>query len=133
MFLDTQTVAVTLDGNTILLRQHLTLAQDAHFRGEMTAAGREFEYYLSDAQWEWLLLRAYIADWSGPAFTQNGKPVECTPDSINALDPNDPLVVKARAEVWKIYRPKLPDDKPKGQKKRPTPSGSASSTATSPS
>lgn len=129
MFLDTQTIAVTLDGNTIHLRQHLTLAQDAHFRGEMTAAGREFDYYLSDAQWEWLLLRAYIADWSGPAFMHNGKNVDCTPDAINALDPTDPLVVKARAEVWKIYRPALPADAPKGQKKRPTRSGNASPTA----
>ena len=132
MFLDSQTITVTEGENSMTLRQHMTLAQEAHFRGELTAAARAFDGYLATEQWEWLLLRAYLASWSGPAFRNGRDPIPCTYDNIDRLDPNDPLVIKARRQAWEIHFPKLPDDAPKGQKKRRTATGSASSAATSP-
>jgi hypothetical protein len=132
MFLDEQTITVTEGENAITLRQHLNLAQDAHFRGELVAASRAFDGYLSDAQWEWLLLRAYATGWSGPAFTTNGRPVPFSLDAVDRLDPADDLVIAARKRAWEIHFPRLPEDAPKGQKKRRTPSGSASSADGSP-
>lgn len=132
MFLDTQTITVTEGKNSMTLRQHMTLAQEAHFRGELTAAARAFDGYLVQEQWEWLLLRAYLASWSGPAFQDGRTLMPCTYDNIDRLDPNDPLVLKARKQAYDQHFPRLPDDAPKGQKKRRTASGSASQTAGSP-
>lgn len=126
MFVTDRTFEVVLDPNAttpqdvITLRDSLTLYHDAQLDGEAATARRELGT-LSVKQWEWLILRAYIAGWRGPSFERDGAPIPCTPELINSLDPRDPLVVKAIEAAWAQHFPKLPEAPAKGKKKGATP------------
>lgn len=65
------------------------------------------------------LLRFNIVRWEGPMFRgDNGKLVPCTPQNIDIVPIDDPLMVKALERINELNRRYDPDD-PKEQEPEP--------------
>jgi hypothetical protein len=111
MFITKRNVAVQIEGSAdiIFLKERLTIEerakiQDAAARISMTDGGEQ-SLTLAVGAFNYALLCVYIADWRGPSFVE----MKPTLKNISALDPSEPLVVKAgemAAELWGKHAPK---------------------------
>jgi hypothetical protein len=94
-FIATDRVAVRDDaGNTVYLRRKMDLGAVSRIQG-----ARPGEQLIA-------LYAANILAWSGPDFTdERGKPVPCTAEQIEQIDPNDPF--------WEMVGDKIAELNPK--------------------
>src|SRR5688500_7704149 len=94
-FISTDRVAVSDDaGNTVYLRRRMDLGAVSRIQG--AAAGGQLT----------ALYAANILAWKGPDFTdERGKPIPCTVEQIEMIDPNDPF--------WEMVGDKIAELNPK--------------------
>lgn len=104
--------------NILFIRPDLTLDQFDAYWAEYDRRARQCEGVLSPAQEEVLIFKHRLCGWQGPAYAG----AEFTPENINRLDYEDPLVTRAIIAAAQAHYG-IPDDPPE-----PGPKASASAT-----
>ena len=100
-FIQTDRVAVSDDnGNTVYVRRRMDLGAISRIQGAKQGEG---------------LIALYannILAWSGPDFRdpETGKPIKCTPEEVEKIDPNDPFWEKVAEKIAELNPRKETDD-----------------------
>jgi hypothetical protein len=103
MFVSTERVALTEGDDTIYIRTKMDVGTKNRVQSDITHFSQTEHggnVVVSIGLYQLILLRRNILDWDGPSFLdEQGKKIPCTPDNIERLDPDEPLVVKALEQV----------------------------------
>ncbi len=110
-FIDTSKVAVTDGENTIWVLRRMTFGVKCRVEDTLTRIalkdGQAGDLQITLGGQRLALSIHNIVGWEGPAFTDDqGKTVPCTPETIERLDPDFPVFVKAREKIVELNAPR---------------------------
>jgi hypothetical protein len=104
-FIQTDRVAVRDGEDTIYVRRKMDIGTVARIDGATRRMGGT-EHAAGVA-----LLMYNVVAWEGPGFVDDkGKPIPCTPEQVEQLPPDDPLMALAIEKIAELMQP--PEDAP---------------------
>lgn len=96
-------VPVEHDGNTVWIVPKIGQGINARIHANIRL--KMFGLVPTDDIYSNAVLRNCIVKWQGPMFEgENGKPVPCTPENIDVIPLDDPLMVKALEKISELNR-----------------------------
>lgn len=115
-FIDTSKVAITEGENTIYVKRRMDFGTKCRVEDYLTKIAvmdgktREVQFTLGAQR---LALAVHnIVGWDGPDFVDpvTKKPIACSPESIERLDPTYPLLIKAQERITELNTDKEAPD-----------------------
>jgi hypothetical protein len=107
-FVDTSQLAVTEGENTIYIRRRMDFGTQCRVRDTLTKMalknGQPGDLSFTVGAQDLALAVHNIVGWDGPDFVDpiTKKPVACSPESIERLDPKYPLLVKTQQRITEL-------------------------------
>ena len=102
-YFNQQNIPVEHEGNTVWVLPKIGQGVNARIQANIRL--KMFGLNPTDDVYHNAFLRNCIVKWDGPAFKgENGKTVPCTPENIDEIPIDDPLMVKAIEKINELNR-----------------------------
>lgn len=116
MFVDSRLETVTDGRNTIWIKAKMDLRTAGLVSADLARFGAA-----TIIAHETCLARRNIVRWAGPDFEDGaGKIIPCTPEQVDKLDPNEPILAAVITKIRELNRPKEAEVTPEEAAADPT-------------